>query len=53
VKEGDKVVRGTEIGQTGCSGRCSGPHLHYEVIFNGQHVNPLKFLKAGSDVFKS
>lgn len=53
VKEGDKVVRGTEIGQAGCSGRCSGPHLHYEVMFNGQHVNPLKFLKAGSDVFKS
>lgn len=53
VKEGDKVVRGTEVGQTGCSGRCSGPHLHYEVIYNGQHVNPLKFLKAGSDVFKS
>ncbi len=53
VKEGDKVVRGTEVGQAGCSGRCSGPHLHYEVIYNGQHVNPLKFLKAGSDVFKS
>jgi len=53
VKVGDKVVRGTEIGQTGCSGRCTGPHLHYEVMYNGQHVNPLKFLKAGSDVFKS
>ncbi len=53
VKEGDKVVRGTEVGQAGCSGRCSGPHLHYEVMYNGQHVNPLKFLKAGSDVFKS
>ncbi len=53
VKEGDRVVRGTELAQVGCSGRCSGPHLHYEVIYNGQHVNPLKFLKAGSDVFKS
>jgi len=53
VKEGDRVQRGTEVGQVGCSGRCSGPHLHYEVIYNGQHVNPFKFLKAGSDVFKS
>jgi len=52
VKEGDRIERGTEVGQVGCSGRCSGPHLHYEVIYNGQHVNPLKFLKAGSDVFK-
>jgi len=52
VKEGDKVVRGTVLGQLGCSGRCTGPHVHYEVINNGQHVNPLKFLKAGSDVFK-
>ncbi len=52
VNEGDKVVRGTVLGQLGCSGRCSGPHVHYEVINNGQHVNPLKFLKAGSDVFK-
>lgn len=53
VDVGDKVVRGTLLGQVGCSGRCSGPHVHYEVISNGQHVNPLKFLKAGSDVFKS
>jgi murein DD-endopeptidase MepM/ murein hydrolase activator NlpD len=53
VNPGDKVVRGTVLGQVGCSGRCSGPHVHYEVISNGQHVNPLKFLKAGSDVLKS
>lgn len=52
VKVGDKVVRGTVLGQLGCSGRCSGPHVHYEVMSNGTHVNPLKFLKAGSDVFK-
>jgi murein DD-endopeptidase MepM/ murein hydrolase activator NlpD len=53
VNVGDKVVRGTLLGQVGCSGRCSGPHVHYEVISNGKHVNPLKFLKAGSDVLKS
>jgi len=52
VKVGDKVERGTVLGHLGCSGRCSGPHVHYEVLNNGQHVNPLKFLKAGSDVFK-
>ncbi len=52
VKEGDPVVRGTVLGQLGCSGRCSGPHVHFEVLVNGKPVNPLKFLKAGSDVFK-
>jgi murein DD-endopeptidase MepM/ murein hydrolase activator NlpD len=52
VKEGDHVSRGTVIGQLGCSGRCSGPHVHYEVLVNGKPVNPLKFLKAGSDVYK-
>ena len=53
VKEGDHVSRGTVLGQLGCSGRCSGPHVHYEVLVNGKPVNPLKFLKAGSDVFKN
>lgn len=52
VKVGDKIGRGAILGQLGCSGRCSGPHVHYEVLNNGQHVNPLKFLKAGSDVLK-
>ncbi len=52
VKEGDHVSRGTVLGHLGCSGRCSGPHVHYEVLVNGKPVNPLKFLKAGSDVFK-
>jgi len=53
VREGDHVVRGTIVGQLGCSGRCSGPHVHYEVVVNGRPVNPLKFLKAGNDVLKS
>jgi murein DD-endopeptidase MepM/ murein hydrolase activator NlpD len=52
VKVGDKVSRGSVVGQLGCSGRCSGPHVHYEVLHNGKPINPLKFLKAGSDVFK-
>jgi multidrug efflux pump subunit AcrA (membrane-fusion protein) len=53
VKVGDVVKRGDNIGQIGCSGRCSGPHVHYEVQVNGRPVNPLKFLKAGSNVLKN
>jgi len=52
VKKGDLVERGTIIGVQGCTGRCRGDHVHYEVLYNGKHVNPLKFLKAGNDVFK-
>jgi len=52
VKVGDQVTRGSTLGQLGCSGRCTGPHVHYEVHHNGKPINPLKFLKAGSDVFK-
>lgn len=53
VKKGDIVKRGANIGQLGCSGRCSGPHVHYEVLQNGRPVNPLKFLKAGTNVLKN
>ncbi len=52
VEEGDYVGRGTEIGLLGNSGRSSGPHLHFEVLYGGKQLNPLKFIRAGSDVLK-
>ena len=50
VKVGDKVGAGDVIGQTGSSGRSTGPHLHYEVRHNGEAVNPVRFLRAGKKV---
>lgn len=44
VTEGMKVKRGDCIGQVGKSGRASGPHLHYEVIYKGNKVNPMNYL---------
>lgn len=43
VAEGMKVKRGECIGTSGNSGRSSGPHLHYEVIYKGNYVNPANY----------
>jgi murein DD-endopeptidase MepM/ murein hydrolase activator NlpD len=44
VKQGDAVTRGDVIGFVGATGRATGDHVHYEVLANGQTINPLKFL---------
>ena len=43
LKEGQLVKRGQLIGKTGSSGLSTGPHLHYEVLHNGQNLNPAEF----------
>ena len=43
VVEGMKVKRGECIGLSGNSGRSSGPHLHYEVMYKGNYVNPANY----------
>jgi Peptidase family M23 len=40
VNPGDKVMRGQVIGYVGNTGTSTGPHLHYEVIKNGEKVDP-------------
>jgi murein DD-endopeptidase MepM/ murein hydrolase activator NlpD len=44
VKIGDKIKRAQIIAKTGNTGLSSGPHLHYEVIYNGVKQNPMDFI---------
>lgn len=41
LRQGSNVSQGQVIGYVGMTGLATGPHLHYEFLVNGRHVNPL------------
>ncbi|MFB3105319.1 MAG: M23 family metallopeptidase [Pseudomonadales bacterium] len=44
VSAGDIVKKGQVIGTMGTSGRSTGPHVHFEVLKNGRHVDPARYV---------
>ena len=44
VANGATVKRGQRISSSGCTGNCTGPHVHFEVRVNGTPVDPMKYL---------
>ena len=48
VKKGVNIKTDDVIGEVGSTGRSTGPHLHYEILYRGVSVNPMPFIKARS-----
>jgi murein DD-endopeptidase MepM/ murein hydrolase activator NlpD len=44
VRQGQEIRRGDVIGYVGATGRATSAHLHYEILLNGQTINPLRLL---------
>lgn len=45
VKVGERVIKGQAVALVGSTGRSTGPHLHYEIRFNGNSLDPRQYLQ--------
>jgi murein DD-endopeptidase MepM/ murein hydrolase activator NlpD len=52
VKKNEDVNLGQKIGEMGSTGRVTGTHVHYEVWFNGEVIDPMPIMKAAANVLE-
>jgi murein DD-endopeptidase MepM/ murein hydrolase activator NlpD len=50
VQRGQRIGQGDRVGAVGCTGTCTGPHLHFEFRDNGRHLDPLVALRNSESV---
>lgn len=50
VSAGESIEKGTEIGKVGSTGNSTGPHLHLELLHNGERLNPIFYFETGDSM---
>ena len=50
VKTGDTIAKGALVGRAGSTGRSTGPHVHYEIRIDGEAIDPMRYIRAGSEI---
>lgn len=46
VVVGQQVTRGEQVGNVGCTGNCTGPHVHFEIVIDGAAIDPYPWMKT-------
>ena len=50
VRPGMRVSKGADVGRVGSTGRSTGSHVHYEILYDDKVRNPNSFIEAGRHV---